>query len=71
MAKTFLTITQERPVIKCPNPDCEMIFCVDYMIPEGETGGWSVSNHQTCRNTYCFYCGKSLTIKDELIGLEE
>jgi len=69
MAKTFITITQERPVIKCPNPKCGMTFCVDYMI-EGEPGSWVIANYQTCNHTFCFYCGKKLTLKDE-IKLEE
>jgi len=70
MAKTFITITQERPVIKCPNPKCGMTFCVDYMI-EGEPGSWSVANHQTCRNTFCFYCGCPLTLENEIVEEKE
>lgn len=70
--KVYIEYGYERPVIKCPK--CKMTFCVDYIVEEKDEMSpedityFRVYSHQTCNDTYCFYCGHKLTKRNEVRG---
>lgn len=56
-------IEYESPIIECKN--CKMLFTVT-AIERDENHEFIEEHHQVSYNAFCFYCGKSLDIKDTI-----